>query len=481
MLLVCALGAAVPMTASAQTAFPESPHPYPDSYDNTWTYTFASSVSAINVTFDSRTWVEAGWDFIYVMDANGNNIPGSPFTGTSLAGQTKQVGGRTVRIRLTTDGSVTAYGFRVTNVVAAAAAPALPPDAFPESAHPYLDNYDNTWTHTFSGSASAINVTFDSRTWVEANWDFIYVMDGNGHNIPGSPFSGTSLAGQTRQIPGRVVRIRLTSDGSITGYGFRISSVAAAGATAGGEDTTAEVGVEWINQYNGYQQDLRNSDGDAAGFYRTMTQLGATGRYNLGNDAAHERHFRDASIRGGRDAEFADAVDIAYFSGHGGTFGSGPSEYRAVLAFGTRQDYDLASSRDMVLGDGDLEWLVLSACETLKVDDDRYFHAWRRTFRGLHMILSFRTVSLDAVGPLVPNAGPDFADRLMDGDSISSAWLDAATNWFVRLFGNNFPAVMSAESQSGSTNTVDNDHWIGKGTVADDIRNPPILRIRYLE
>ena len=96
--------------------YPESPHPYPDNYDNTWTYTYPASVAAVDVTFDSQTRVEEGWDSIYVMGVNGNNIPGSPFTGTSLAGQTKSVPGSTVKIRLTTDGSVNYWGFKVTNV-----------------------------------------------------------------------------------------------------------------------------------------------------------------------------------------------------------------------------------------------------------------------------------------------------------------------------------------------------------------------------
>ena len=388
---------------------------------------------------------------------------------------------------------MTGFGFRITNVQAAGTtAPTptpTPTGSFPESAHPYADNYDNTWSYTLAGSASAIDVTFDSQTWVEAGFDYIHVSDGSGNAIAGSPFTGTSLAGQTKRITGRTVRVRLTSDGSVTGFGFRITNVQAAGTTAApspttpsGDDTTSEVGAVWINNYNGLQTDLRNTDGDASGFYEEMTQQGATGRFDLGNDLAQERQFRDQTVGNGRDSDFVDAVDMAYYSGHGGTLGSGPSDYRAVLAFGNSQASSIASSREMILGDGDLEWLVLSACETLKIEDDRYIHAWRNSFRGLHMVLSFRTLSLDARIPfVVPNAGPDFANRIQAGDPIATAWLDAATNWFVRLFGVNYPAVMSAESQSGSTNTVDNDHWIGKGTTVSDILRPTVFRIRYIQ
>jgi hypothetical protein len=175
------------------------------------------------VSFDSRTQVESGYDFIYVMDGSGNNIAGSPFTGTSLAGQTKRVMGATVRIRMVTDGSLTGWGFAVTNVTAASGSPLT----YPASAHPYSDNFDNTWSFTQPGNPSAINITFDSRTEVESGYDHIYVMDGSGNNISGSPFTGTTLAGQAKRVLGATIRIRLITDGSITGWGFGVTSVAA--------------------------------------------------------------------------------------------------------------------------------------------------------------------------------------------------------------------------------------------------------------
>src|SRR5262249_29877798 len=59
----------------------------------------------------------------------------------------------------------------------------------------------------------------------EPGYDYIYVMDGSGNNVAGSPFTGGSLAGRTVAVTGRTVRIRLTSDGSINGYGFRVTSI----------------------------------------------------------------------------------------------------------------------------------------------------------------------------------------------------------------------------------------------------------------
>ncbi len=105
-------------------AFPESPHPYPDDFDQTWSYTHSSSgTTALEATFDARTEVEADYDYIHVMDGQSRPIAGSPFTGTYLAGRTVRVPGSTLKIRLTSDGSIAYWGFRVTSVVSATGAP----------------------------------------------------------------------------------------------------------------------------------------------------------------------------------------------------------------------------------------------------------------------------------------------------------------------------------------------------------------------
>ena len=94
-----------------------------------------------------------------------------------------------------------------------------------ESAHPYLDNADQTWEYTLAGNPSAIDVVFDAQTEVESCYDYIYVTDGNDVNIAGSPFTGTSLAGKTKAVTGDTVKIRLTSDSSATYWGFGITLI----------------------------------------------------------------------------------------------------------------------------------------------------------------------------------------------------------------------------------------------------------------
>ena len=112
---------------------------------------------------------------------------------------------------------------------------------YPASAHPYANNLRQTWAFTQPGHPSSIDVTF-GRVSVEAGFDYVYVMDKNGNNITGSPFTGGSLAGTTRRISGDTVQIRLTSDLSETSFGFEVVMVTAVDNKASlGRGVTASI------------------------------------------------------------------------------------------------------------------------------------------------------------------------------------------------------------------------------------------------
>jgi PKD repeat protein len=92
----------------------ESPHPYSSALDQTWSYTELGSPPAITVVFDVLTEVENTYDFIYVTDKLNVPVLGSPFTGTTLAGQSFIITGDTVNVRLVSDSSVEKWGFAAT-------------------------------------------------------------------------------------------------------------------------------------------------------------------------------------------------------------------------------------------------------------------------------------------------------------------------------------------------------------------------------
>ena len=94
-----------------------------------------------------------------------------------------------------------------------------------QSAHPYSSSMDKTWIYTHSTSADKLEITFTNDTETESKYDFIYIYDGNGNQI--GKYDGTSLAGKTISVSGKVVKIRLTSDGSVQKNGFTVAKIVA--------------------------------------------------------------------------------------------------------------------------------------------------------------------------------------------------------------------------------------------------------------
>ena len=91
----------------------QSPHPYEVNSSDKWVYTL-NGASKTYVTFDARTEVEDGFDYIYLYDKNKSQV--GKYTGTELAGKTVSVDGDTVIIQLVSDDAGNAYGFSVTQI-----------------------------------------------------------------------------------------------------------------------------------------------------------------------------------------------------------------------------------------------------------------------------------------------------------------------------------------------------------------------------
>ena len=91
----------------------ESPHNYPDNCTDFWVFTVAGE-EKLQVTFDDRTNIEEDFDYLKIFDGSGNLI--GEYTGTTLAGQTVEVSGDTVRIQLISDEGGNEWGFKVTDL-----------------------------------------------------------------------------------------------------------------------------------------------------------------------------------------------------------------------------------------------------------------------------------------------------------------------------------------------------------------------------
>ena len=118
------------------------------------------------------------------------------------------------------DGLSVKFSVNVVNVVAVTA----DPSDYPESAHNYSNNMNQTWKYTYPG-ATRLTLNFSTSTQLENSYDYIYLYDGAGNQV--GRYTGSVLSGATIEIPGDTFSIKLTSDGSATYYGFSFSSIIA--------------------------------------------------------------------------------------------------------------------------------------------------------------------------------------------------------------------------------------------------------------
>ena len=279
------------LTFEITRVWPESNHNYANYTDQTWVYPYEDpSVAYLRITFNDQTCV-ASSDYIYIYTIDGTQV--GKYTGTTLAGQTVTVPGNGFKIRLTSNYSGTAYGFKIDSItghmpedlsnctvtlaetVMAYTGSALTPAVtvkngditlvegtdytvayenniefgtakvivtgtgyyfgtteltfeivrvWPESDHNYANYTDQTWAYPYEDpSVAYLKLTFNNQTCVENGNDYIYIYTIDGTLV--GKYTGTDLAGKTVAVPGHAFKIRLTSDYSTTGYGFKIDSI----------------------------------------------------------------------------------------------------------------------------------------------------------------------------------------------------------------------------------------------------------------
>lgn len=187
-----------------------------------------------------------------------------------------------------------------------------------------------------------------------------------------------------------------------------------------GDDGRWEVGVEYVNWYPG-PGDLYRTDNDANSLYNVLGWAGWTRRFRYGNRWAWEEDWK-TSWRGGKEYRYVDTVDLAYFSGHGGRCWD--SYYRRhlygpIFGDGGRNHDDkclVPGDARRAYGNGDLEWVAFSACQTLNNTSRRY---WAASMNGLHLLLGFKTNMYDV------NQGWHFGWRIRWRWRIAQAWFAA--------------------------------------------------------
>jgi hypothetical protein len=212
-----------------------------------------------------------------------------------------------------------------------------------------------------------------------------------------------------------------------------------------------DVGTEWI----GTSQGLSGSRDNANGFVQGFRSRGVHVSFNFGDHAAWERDFKMNS-RGGNATNYADNVDLLFYTGHAN--GNG-------FTFPGNRDDGWLTYPDAGYGMNDLEWMVIAACGPLQRMSDgvHVFDRWGPAFRGLHILMGYATVSGDN-----RVEGEKFSRYLLqDRMSMRQAWAKTATE----VQSSSVIYSYMVPLGSGWISNF-NDHYWGRGSVGPDISNP---------
>lgn len=200
-------------------------------------------------------------------------------------------------------------------------------------------------------------------------------------------------------------------------------------AAPNADDGALEVGVWYVNDYENCGGwglgDLGTTDDDALSLRSRLSAnpfwffIGNptppwSAPLTWGNTLAWQKDWTRGAV-GGWDDSQADAVDFAYFSGHGASsgwfFGVGGNNKNGCQV--TKNDTFQA------MGTNDAEWYGISACNVL---DDPFanLQGWANSMNGLRLMMGMKTVMSDV------NFGNYVGWYLRWGYNFTQAWFWSA-------------------------------------------------------
>ena len=148
-----------------ETVSVESPHPYPNNYNNTWTLS-RSGAERIRCHF-AYIHTEFGYDYVYILDSAGNIH--SNYTGVFDDVWSVWVPGDTIKIRLTSDSSIVDEGFIIDQLEW----PSQPATATIDGVNYELPKsfwWDNNSSHSISVPSTIHDLALLGKRYVFTEW-----------------------------------------------------------------------------------------------------------------------------------------------------------------------------------------------------------------------------------------------------------------------------------------------------------------------
>ena len=196
----------------------ESYHPYANNFEYIWKIS-QSGANQIRIHFKKLELASA--DSLTIYDDQGHQLEyyGSYYDDEDFWTEWQTTD--TVRVKLTTSNSYTAYGLLIDQIeYRNEEVPST--EYFAESYHPYANNYEYTWKISQSG-ANQIRLHFDKLELASGDGLTIYNDQGRQLEYYGSYYDNEDFWTEWQTTD--TVRVKLTTSNSYTAYGFLIDYI----------------------------------------------------------------------------------------------------------------------------------------------------------------------------------------------------------------------------------------------------------------
>jgi len=218
----------------------ESNHPYCNNLNISQHYSFESpDTSGLYLTFDSDSALEANSDTLTISFVVRSQTVSVTYTGSLLPWLPLPIPATEFDLEFITNGTTTAYGYKITVDPGACSAYKNDPGAtfssmdpqVIESPHNYCDNLlisqDYSWS---SPLVNSVDLVFDQSTITEYFWDVLTITYPNSIGLPVSfSYSGTDFPEQLT-IPGDNFNLRFRSDPTQNYYGYKFTATPSMGS-----------------------------------------------------------------------------------------------------------------------------------------------------------------------------------------------------------------------------------------------------------
>lgn len=212
-------------SAFFNNTLPRTDNNYSNNTDETFYYTDCYA-SSLDIRFSAECMTEKNYDIVSIYDEN--DVLVGEYSGSQLADEFIHIEGSSVKIHFTSDRSKTYYGYSLRYISPNYTSVLEGSNIYfyPESNHKYEDYANKVFEYSYpKNSVKSLSVTFDENTYTEPNYDYIYIYDSKGTQL--GKYSGAQLAGKTIIVPDNYFKIKLTSDKSVSYYGFKIKNITA--------------------------------------------------------------------------------------------------------------------------------------------------------------------------------------------------------------------------------------------------------------